>query len=116
MAQPGFWDRDKAAQETLEKLKSLRRIVEPFQKCEKEAHELAELVELFDDSQQDSVAEIQGHLERLTQEISVLEFQRLLSEPLDSHNAIVNINSGAGGTESCDWAEMLLRMYLRWAD
>ena len=48
--------------------------------------------------------------------MGALEFQRLLSDPLDSRNAIVSINAGAGGTESCDWAQMLLRMYLRWVD
>lgn len=116
MAGPGFWDRGKAAQETVEKLKSLKRIVEPFEKCEKEAHEISELLELFDESDANSFKEIQEHLDRLEHEVAGLEFQRLLSDPLDSHNAIVSINSGAGGTESCDWAEMLLRMYLRWAD
>ena len=116
MAAPGFWDRSKAAQETVEKLKSLRRIVEPFQKCEKEMQEMAELLSLLDESDTKSFQEIQPHLETLEREFSDLEFQRLLSDPLDSHNAIVSINPGAGGTESCDWAEMLLRMYLRWAD
>ena len=116
MAQPGFWDRGKSAQETVEKLKFLKRIVEPFEKCEKEAHEISELLALFDESDFSSFKEIQEHLDRLGQEVGALEFQRLLSDPLDSHNAIVSINAGAGGTESCDWAEMLLRMYLRWTD
>ena len=53
---------------------------------------------------------------RLVRDVEQVEFQRLLSEPFDSHNAIVSINAGAGGTESCDWASMLLRMYLRWAE
>ena len=116
MAAPGFWDRGKAAQETVEKLKSLKRIVEPFEKCEREAHEISELLGLFEESDSGSFKEIQEHLDRLEHEVGALEFQRLLSDPLDSHNAIVSINAGAGGTESCDWAEMLLRMYLRWAD
>lgn len=116
MASPGFWDRGKTAQETVEKLKSLRRLVEPFEKCEKEAHELTELMELCEEGDSDSIREMQEHFDRLEHEVGALEFQRLLSDPLDSHNAIVSINSGAGGTESCDWAEMLLRMYLRWAD
>ena len=116
MATPGFWDRGKAAQETVEKLKSLKKIVEPFEKCEKEARELSELLSLFEENDSESFREIQQHLDRLEHEIGALEFQRLLSDPLDSHNAIVSINAGAGGTESCDWAEMLLRMYLRWID
>jgi len=116
MAQPGFWERGKTAQETVERLKTLRRIVEPFEKCEKEAHELSELLDLCGEGDLDSVREIQEHLSRLEHETNALEFQRLLSDPLDSHNAILSINAGAGGTESCDWAQMLLRMYLRWAD
>lgn len=116
MAQPGFWDRGKIAQETVEKLKALRRLVEPFEKCEKETHELSELLELCGEGDTDSLKEIQEHIDRLDQEVSALEFQRLLSDPLDRHHAILSINAGAGGTESCDWAEMLLRMYLRWAD
>lgn len=116
MAAPGFWDRAKAAQETVGKLKSLRRIVEPFEKCEKEARELSELLSLFEESDSESFREIREHLDRLEHEIGALEFQRLLADPLDSHNAIVSVNAGAGGTESCDWAEMLLRMYLRWID
>lgn len=62
------------------------------------------------------MSEIEEHLDRLSHEVGALEFQRLLSDPLDSRNAIVSINAGAGGTESCDWAQMLLRMYLRWVD
>ncbi len=116
MARPGFWDQQKTAQETVEKLKALRRTVEPFEKCEKEAGEIAELLEIFDESDAGSFKEIQEHLGRLEHEVGALEFQRLLSDPLDSHTAIVSINAGAGGTESCDWAEMLLRMYLRWGE
>jgi len=116
MARPGFWDRGRAAQETVEKLKSLKRLVEPFEQCEKEARELAELLELCGEGDTDSLKELQEHLARLENEVGGLEFRRLLSDPLDSHNAILSLNAGAGGTESCDWAEMLLRMYLRWAD
>lgn len=116
MASLGFWDKGKAAQETVEKLKSLRRLVEPFEKCEKEVEELSELLGLFDESDAELMKETQTHLSRLEHEVGVLEFQRLLADPLDINNAIVSINPGAGGTESCDWAEMLLRMYLRWTE
>ena len=116
MARPGFWDRGKDAQETVQKLKALKRLVEPFEKCEKEACELSELLEICGEGDTDSLKEMLEHYDRLEHEVGALEFQRLLSDPLDSHNAILSINAGAGGTESCDWAEMLLRMYLRWAD
>ncbi len=116
MASPGFWDNVKAAQETVEKLKTLRRLVEPFEKCEKEANEIAELLGLLEETDESSFREIQEHLSRLEHELAGLEFQKLLSDPMDVRNAIVSINSGAGGTESCDWAQMLLRMYMRWVD
>ena len=116
MASAGFWDRGNAAQETVAKLKTLKRIVEPFEKCEREAHEISELLTLFDETDENSFKEIEEHLSRLEHEVGALEFQRLLSDPLDIRNAIVSINSGAGGTESCDWAQMLLRMYMRWID
>jgi len=116
MATPGFWDRGKAAKETVEKLKSLKRLVEPFEKCEREAREISELLGLLDESDSASFKELQEHLTRLEHEVGTLEFQRLLSDPLDGRNAIVGINAGAGGTESCDWAQMLLRMYLRCTD
>lgn len=116
MAAPGFWENGKTAQETIEKLKTLRRTVEPFEKCEKEANEISELLEILEETDESSFREIQEHLSRLEHELAGLEFQKLLSDPMDVRNAIVSINSGAGGTESCDWAQMLLRMYMRWVD
>ncbi len=116
MAQPGFWDRREESQATIEKLKSLKKITEPWQKSHKSACDLKELLGLLDENQADSVKEMQTEVATLEREIEALEFQRLLSDPLDSHNAIVSINAGAGGTESCDWASMLIRMYMRWAE
>ena len=116
MAQPGFWDRPQEAQETVEKLKTLKKIVDPWQKAHKTASDLNELLGLLDEHQADSLKEMKSEVDLLARDVETLEFQRLLSDPLDSHNAIVSINAGAGGTESCDWASMLLRMYLRWAE
>jgi peptide chain release factor 2 len=64
----------------------------------------------------DSVKEVHQELMALGPEIDLLETQALLNDPLDKNNAILSINAGAGGTESCDWASMLLRMYTRWAE
>lgn len=116
MAQAGFWDRAQEAQETVEALKFLKKIVDPWQKCHLELHELKELLALLDNHQQDSLQEMKSEVSRLCREVAALEFQRLLSDPLDKNHAIVSINAGAGGTESCDWASMLYRMYLRWAE
>ncbi|MBI3307666.1 MAG: peptide chain release factor 2 [Candidatus Omnitrophica bacterium] len=116
MAQTGFWDRPQESQETIERLKVLKKIVEPWQKAMKTAQDLGELFSLLDENQPDSVKEMEVEVQQLSREVDTLEFQRLLSDPLDSHSAILSINAGAGGTESCDWVSMLLRMYLRWAD
>jgi peptide chain release factor 2 len=116
MAQPGFWDRSQESQETVDRLKSLKKIVDPWQKCAKTASDLEELLGLLDENQLESLKEMKSEMAVLTRDVETLEFQRLLSDPLDSHPAIVSINAGAGGTESCDWAAMLVRMYARWAE
>ncbi len=116
MAQPGFWDRPQESQGTVERLKSLKKIVDPWQKCARTASDLDELLGLLDENQAESLKEMQAEVAGLGREVEALEFQRLLSDPFDSHAAIVSINAGAGGTESCDWASMLYRMYMRWTE
>lgn len=116
MSIPGFWDRNEEAQSVIEKLKALKRVFEPWQKASRTASDLSQLLELLDENQEESFQEMDSEVHKLELDIEALEFQRLLSGPLDSNNAIVSINAGAGGTESCDWTSMLLRLYLRWAD
>ena len=116
MGVPGFWDRPQESQQTIERLKALKKIVEPWQKAWKTSSDLEELLGLLDENQESAIVEMASEVAALEKEIEVVEFQRLLSEPFDPNNAIVSINAGAGGTESCDWASMLLRMYLRWCE
>ena len=116
MAASGFWDRQDESRETIERVKALKKIVEPWHKAFKNSNDLAELLTLVDENQEDSFRELETEVAVLSREIEQLEFQRLLSERFDANNAIVSINAGAGGTESCDWASMLLRMYMRWAE
>lgn len=116
MAQADFWDRPQEAQATVERLKILKKIVDPWQKAHQTSIDLQELLGMVDESQEDSLKELQQEGEKLGREVELLEFQRLLSDPFDPNNAIVSINAGAGGTEACDWAQMLFRMYNRWAD
>lgn len=111
MGEPGFWDRPEESQKTIERVKALKKIVEPWHKAWRSASDYFELLDMLDENQQDSVKEMIQEVAALEREIEVIEFQRLLSEPLDGNNAIFSINSGAGGTESCDWVSMLLRMY-----
>lgn len=116
MAAPNFWDRQKEAQETVEQLKSLRALVDPIATAEKHIHDLVELVSLLSDTDPHSVEEFDREITRLRKEVDVIEFQQLLSDPYDKNDAIVSINAGAGGTEACDWASMLYRLYTRWAE
>lgn len=116
MAQPGFWDRPQGAQETVDRLKILKKLVDPWVHCNQTCQDLEELLAMVDEKQEDSFRELETETAKLGKEVDALEFQRLLSDPLDGKNAYLSINAGAGGTESCDWAEMLYRMYVRWSE
>ncbi len=116
MAQTGFWDRPQEAQETVDRLKALKKIVDPWKLAHQQTSELKELLSLADEKQSEALKDLAKDVDILERNVASLEFQRLLSDPLDSHDAIVSINAGAGGTESCDWASMLYRMYTRWAE
>ena len=81
-----------------------------------ECRELEGLLAIVDETDAESLKHVEGELHRLTKKVELLEFQKLLSGPSDPNSAILSINAGAGGTESCDWVSMLLRMYSRWAE
>ena len=115
MSQANFWDKPSEAQATITQLKTLKRLVDPWKKVHSEADDLGELLGLVE-RDEGSLAELESSLKKIEHEVGMLEFQRLLSDPLDPNGAIVSINAGAGGTESCDWAQMLVRMYCRWAE
>jgi peptide chain release factor 2 len=95
------------------KLAGQKRVVERWRGVEKQAAEVAELVSLGDSSLQ---AEVQSEVERLLSRLDELELEAAFSGDYDARNAILSIHAGAGGTESQDWAQMLMRMYLRWAE
>jgi peptide chain release factor 2 len=95
------------------KLAGQKRVVERWRGVEKQTAEVAELVSLGDSSLQ---AEIQSEVERLLSRLDELELEAAFSGEYDARNAILSIHAGAGGTESQDWAQMLMRMYLRWAE
>jgi len=95
------------------KLAEQKRVVERWRGVEKQASEVAELVSLEDSSLQ---PEIQSEVENLLSRLDELELEAAFGSEYDSRNAILSIHAGAGGTESQDWAQMLMRMYLRWAE
>jgi peptide chain release factor 2 len=93
------------------------RILEPWKRLAQEAEEISVLMELVEEqSDEETEAEIARRLRDLSRDLQELEFRQAMSGEYDSGNAIVSIHPGAGGTEAQDWAEMLLRMYLRWAE
>ncbi len=117
MAEPGFWDRAEEAQKTVARLKSVRRMVEEFRARESSGNGLDELLDLAEaEGDESMLGELAGELDRLEAQVGELETRSLLSGEHDRMGALVNIHPGAGGTESQDWAEMLMRMYQRWGE
>jgi peptide chain release factor 2 len=113
-----LWNDTDAAQTTLQKLVQMRERVTPVLELQRRTADLVELADMVADEEDVDATletELTTEAESLEKELARYELETLLSGPHDSANAIVEINSGAGGTESCDWAAMLLRMYLRWA-
>ena len=100
----------------MQELKRLKAQTGPFTELEAHCRELAGLLEITDESDPTSLAHLEQEAVSLDKRIELLEFQKLLSDPNDPSNAILSINAGAGGTESCDWVSMLLRMYNRWSE
>ena len=116
MSQEGFWDNSERSTKIVKELKSLKCTVEPWELAYKKYQEIDELIPLLGQNDQDLLSDLKNNLAALVEIIGKLEFQVLLGGPLDKNSAILSINSGAGGTESCDWAGMLLRMYSRFAE
>lgn len=116
LASPGFWDNQEKARTVIQRLKNVRAIIDPYFECRKEFDELNELVMLVEEGDQGSADEINELLRKLEKDINALEFKSLMGGEHDRNDAILTIHAGAGGTESCDWASMLLRMYSMWAE
>ena len=117
MSAPDFWDHQAKAQETTQKLSNEKRIVDEFTRLKTTHEETGILLEMAqEESDDETMREVEKGLRRLSSLVTALETKSLLGAPEDSGNAIISINPGAGGTESQDWAQMLLRMYQRWAE
>jgi len=117
MAAPGFWDRQEEAQKTVARLKAARRTLEDFGARATARANLSELLDLAEaENDEAMLKDLEKELSQLEGEVADLETRSLLSGEHDRHGAIVNIHPGAGGTESQDWAEMLMRMYQRWGE
>lgn len=114
---PHFWDDPEVAQETLKEINRQREEIEPWRQLEREIEDLQVLAELGQEEGDGSVQdELEESLARVRQQLEQLELATMLNGEYDSHDAILRIKAGSGGTEAQDWAEMLLRMYLRWCE
>ncbi|HKJ81701.1 MAG TPA: peptide chain release factor 2 [Ignavibacteriaceae bacterium] len=116
-SQPGFWDDQIAAQKILQEIKTLESWVELWKGVNDKAENLEEIIQLAKMENDSSFeGEIQKEIADLETAIENAEFKNMLSGKDDGRNCILTIHSGAGGTESQDWADMLMRMYLRWGE
>jgi peptide chain release factor 2 len=113
MSAPEFWVDAKSAARVVEELKDYKNDIDGWDNLNNKLNSLKELVSIYDES---LASGIFAELKKLKEDSGQLWLQLLFSEKFDSANAIVEINSGAGGTEACDWAHMLFRMYFRWAE
>jgi peptide chain release factor 2 len=120
MAADNFWNNREQAQKLIDEANTLRGKSEPLLKAERELEDFRVMVELGEAEPEPAQAKIQQDLERdlarFFQQLDALQLKVFLNGPHDKSNCIMSINAGAGGTESCDWANMLLRMYQRWAE
>ena len=121
MAAPDFWNNRERAQTDVEEVSRLRSLVNPFEELEREIDDLEALQQLATEEQDDArraqtEREVAAEHDRLIHKLEEFELRQFLSGENDRANTFLTIHSGAGGTESCDWADMLLRMYQRWTE
>jgi peptide chain release factor 2 len=114
---PTVWENPERAQQLGKERAALDRVVTGIRKLNEGLSGADELLELAEAEQDSGTAEaVAADVESLAERVDKLEFQRMFSGKMDSHNAFVDVQAGAGGTEAQDWAEMVLRMFLRWCE
>lgn len=113
MSEPNFWDDTKKANEIILEVNNLKKLVNEITSLKNKIISNIELIEIADDEMKELIA---NDMEIISSSLSNLEITLLLDGPYDKNDAVLEIHPGAGGTESCDWANMLYRMYTRWCD
>lgn len=117
MEAPGFWDEPDISNRKMKELKSLKDIVDTINGLKGQYEDIGELIEMgYEEEDQEMAAEIRSELDSFIETFELIRINTLLSGEYDKNNAILKLNAGAGGTESCDWCGMLYRMYTRWAE
>lgn len=117
MEAPGFWDDPDRSNKRMKELKNMKDTVEGFRKLENQYDDILTLIEMgYEEEDASLIPDIRSELDEFIGELEELRIGTLLSGEYDKNNAILKLNAGAGGTESCDWCGMLYRMYSRWAE
>ena len=117
MEAPDFWNDPVVSQEKMKKLKSLKSDVATYQELAQQYEDIETMIEMgYEENDPELVPEIDEMLQEFIRTYEAIRMKTLLSGEYDGNNAILSLHAGAGGTESCDWAAMLFRMYSRWAD
>ncbi len=118
MANPNFWScSEEHRKNTIEEMKKNKQIIDPFFSLNHSLEDMSILLDLASaEKDEDSIREIAKDLPNFSQELQSFVLKTTFTNPDDSHNAFLSIQAGAGGTDACDWAEMLLRMYMRYAN
>jgi peptide chain release factor 2 len=115
MSQPAFWDNQERARQTIQELKPLNALLNPLADLETKVGDLRALAELTEEDAS-LEPELDQELGSVQQQLADFELKAMLSGPQDASSAYLKIQAGTGGTEACDWAQMLMRMYTRWAE
>jgi peptide chain release factor 2 len=115
MGQPNFWDNPEKAQQTIQELKPLNALLKPFEELDAAAGDLHALSQLAEEDES-LESELERELRSMESRLDEFETRAMLSGPQDASNAYLRIQAGTGGTEACDWAQMLMRMYARYAE
>lgn len=117
MEEPDFWDNPEKSTAVVQECKNLKTIIERYDKLTGERDDMLTLIEIAEEEEDAAlITELEESFQEFEQEFETLRIETLLSGEYDKDNAILTLHAGAGGTESCDWASMLCRMYQRWAD
>lgn len=117
MEEPNFWDSTEKSQAYMKELKNLKDVVGHYQKLKQAYDDIQTLLSMgYEEEDASLIPEIEEELNQFIEDLEELRLDTLLSGEFDKDNAILTLHAGAGGTESCDWASMLFRMYQRWAE
>ncbi|WP_121495390.1 peptide chain release factor 2 [Teredinibacter purpureus] len=117
LAEPDVWNKPERAQALGRERSSLELVVETIENLEQGVDDCRDLIDMaVEEDDEDSIADVESEAQGLEKQLAKLEFRRMFSGEMDPNNAFLDIQSGSGGTEAQDWAEMILRMYLRWGE